>query len=145
MIAKSTEYAIRALVYIQLKNKDGKRPGKEEIAKEIDAPVAFSAKVLQVLTRHRLISSMKGRGGGFFFEEGQSNPTLYRVIELMEGDAFFHKCGFGLKQCSNENPCPLHDQYKAVRESFYQIVTTETIRSLTEKIIQGKAVLNRLI
>lgn len=145
MIAKSTEYAIRALVFIQLKNRDGKRPGKEEIAKEIEAPEAFSAKILQILTRHRLISSMKGRGGGFFFTEGQPSPTLYQIIQLLEGDAFFHKCGFGLKQCNNDNPCPLHEQYKSVREAFYQIVTTENIFSLSEKIVQGKAVLNRLI
>ncbi|MFV0378970.1 MAG: RrF2 family transcriptional regulator [Mangrovibacterium sp.] len=145
MIAKSTEYAIRALVYIQLKNQEGKRPGKEEIAKEIDAPEAFSAKILQTLTRHRLITSMKGRGGGFFFTGEQASPSLFDVIRLLEGDAFFHKCGFGLKQCSDDNPCPLHDRYKSVREAFYQIVQTESILSLSEKVITGKAVLNRML
>lgn len=145
MIAKSTEYAIRALVYIQMKNQEGKRPGKEEIAKEIDAPEAFSAKILQILTRHQLITSAKGRGGGFFFTGDRPSPTLYDVIRLLEGDAFFHKCGFGLKQCHNDNPCPLHDQYKSVREAFFQIVQTESILTLSEKVIAGKAVLSRIV
>jgi len=145
MITKSTEYAIRALVYVHLRNEQEKRPGVEEIAKEIEAPVAFSAKVLHTLTRHELLSSMKGRGGGFFFKKNQKSLMLFDIIRVLEGDAFFHKCGFGLNECDNDNPCPLHDQYKTVRDGFYQIVKTETIQSLSDKIRDGEAVLNRVI
>ena len=144
MLSKSTEYAIRALVFVQLKNWEQKRPGVGEIAKEIEAPEAYTAKILQTLTKNKLMDSMKGRGGGFFFNDNQSNLTLYDVIHVVEGDACFHKCGFGLKQCNNDNPCPLHEQYKIVRDGFFDIVKTETIQSLSEKIKQGEAVLNRL-
>ena len=143
MLAKSTEYAIRALVFVQLRNWEGKRPGVVEIAKEIEAPPAFSAKILQTLTRHRLLDSAKGRGGGFFFNDEQKKLTLYQVIHVMEGDACFHRCGFGLKSCNNDNPCPLHEQYKEVRDKFFDIVQEETIQSLSEKIKKGEAVLNR--
>ncbi|MBP8790720.1 MAG: Rrf2 family transcriptional regulator, partial [Breznakibacter sp.] len=51
MLSKGTEYAIRALVYIQLQNRVDRRHGVEEIGKEIDAPVAYSAKILQTLTK----------------------------------------------------------------------------------------------
>lgn len=145
MLTKSTEYAIRALVYVQLKNWEQKRPGVIEIAKEIEAPEAFSAKILQTLTKHKLLDSMKGRGGGFFFSGNQSDLTLYDIIHVMEGDACFYKCGFGLKDCSDENPCPLHEKYKVIRESFFEIVKTETIQSLSKRILEGNAILNRLI
>jgi Rrf2 family protein len=136
MLTKSTEYAIRALVYVQLQNWLKKRPGVEEIAREIEAPEAFSGKILQTLTKHKLLDSMKGRGGGFFFDENESHLTLYDVI---------HKCGFGLKNCNNENPCPLHDRYIEVRDGFYNIVKSETINSLAKKILEGNAVLNRMV
>lgn len=145
MLTKSTEYAIRALVYVQLQNWLKKRPGVEEIAREIEAPEAFSGKILQTLTKHKLLDSMKGRGGGFFFDENESHLTLYDVIHVMEGDACFHKCGFGLKNCNNENPCPLHDRYIEVRDGFYNIVKSETINSLAKKILEGSAVLNRMV
>ena len=145
MLSKSTEYAIRALVFIQLINWNKRRPGVEEIAREIEAPVAYTAKILQLLTKHRLLDSMKGRGGGFFFSNNQSELTLYKVIHVMEGDACFHKCGFGLKQCNNNNPCPLHEKYKIIRDGFFEIVNTETIRSLSKKIMDGNAVLNRSV
>lgn len=144
MLAKSTEYAIRALVYVQLKNWEQKRPGVVEIAREIEAPSAFSAKILQILTRHKLVDSAKGRGGGFFFNSEQKELTLYRVIHVMEGDACFHRCGFGLKSCNNDNPCPLHKKYKDIRDTFYTIVKEESIQSLADKIVEGKATLNRV-
>lgn len=145
MLTKSTEYAIRAMVYVQLKNWEGKRPGVVEIAREIEAPEAFSAKILQTLTRHQLLDSAKGRGGGFFFNDEQTELSLYKIIHVMEGDGCFHRCGFGLKSCNNENPCPLHEQYKVVRDSFYDIVRKESIQSLSEKIKKGEAVLKRSI
>lgn len=145
MLTKSTEYAIRALVYIQLQNWENKRPGVIEIAREIEAPEAFSAKILQTLTKHKLLDSMKGRGGGFFFPGNASNLTLYDVIHVVEGDGTFHKCGFGLKNCNDENPCPLHDKYVAIRNGFFTIVKTDTIDMLATKIKEGSAVLNSIL
>ena len=144
MLTKSTEYAIRALVFVQLRNWEQKRPGVEEIAKEIEAPLAYTAKILQTLTKNKLLESMKGRGGGFYFNGNHSNLTLHDVIYLVEGDDSFHRCGIGLKQCNNDNPCPLHDRYVVVRDGFFDIAKSESIRSLSEKILQGDAVLKRI-
>ena len=141
MVTRNTEYAFRSLVYIQLKNFEKKRPGVAEIAREIEAPEAYLAKILQTLSRHRIVDSRKGRGGGFFFPEGGGEISLYDVILIMEGDACFTRCAFGFKNCSDANPCPLHDKYVKVRENFLEITKTETIRSVTQKILDGKATL----
>ncbi|MEX0983074.1 MAG: Rrf2 family transcriptional regulator [Bacteroidales bacterium] len=143
MLSKSSEYAIRALVFIQIQNWEKRRPGVIEIAREIEAPAAFSAKILHTLTTHRLLDSMKGRGGGFFFPNGQSDLTLYKVIHIMEGDKLFSSCGIGLKSCSDTKPCPLHEQYTPIRNSLIQLVNSETISSLAQRIRDGKAVLKK--
>ena len=143
MLGKTTEYAIRALVYVYIQNQKGIRPGYKEIAKEIDSPEQFTAKVLQNLARAELVSSMKGRGGGFFFEDSIAPLNLYKVISVIEGEKFFSKCGFGLKLCDCENPCPLHDDYSSVREEFYKLVKSQTIQSLANKINEHKAILTR--
>lgn len=145
MLSKSTEYAIRALVFIRLENWKERRPGVIEIAREIETPPAFTAKILQILTRHRLVQSMKGRGGGFFFSHDREPITLHEVILVMEGDGLFHRCGIGLKNCSNENPCPIHYEYMKVREEMSHIVQNETIYSLASKVASGEAVINRII
>ena len=144
MLGKTTEYAIRSLVYIFIRNQEGKRPGFKEISKKIDSPEQFTAKILQNLARAELISSMKGRGGGFFFDQPATLLTIFEVIRVIEGEKFFFKCGFGLNQCDGENPCPLHDDYLPAREGFFQLVKKETIQSLANKINERKAVLTRL-
>jgi len=143
MLGKTTEYAIRALIYIYIQNRKGKRPGYKEIAEGIDSPEQFTAKVLQNLARAALVSSMKGRGGGFFFEDSLAPLTLYEIISVIEGEEFFSKCGFGLKRCDCENPCPLHDEYSLVVEGFSKLFKSQTIQSLAGKINEHKAVLTR--
>jgi Rrf2 family protein len=143
MLTKSTEYAIRALVYVQLQNWKEMRPGVAEIAREIEAPTAFTAKILHILTSRSILESMKGRGGGFFFTGNHSDVSLYQIIIVMEGDSLFTQCGFGLKNCNDSNPCPLHDRYVALRKELLDMAHSETVHSLAQKISQGHAVLNR--
>lgn len=144
MLSKSTEYAIRALILVQLQNLKGKRPGVAEIAKEIEAPVAYTAKILHILTSRKLLNSMKGRGGGFFFSENQAELTVYEIIIVMEGDDLFTECGMGLSNCSDDNPCPLHDQYGKIRDQLLALAKLKSIHSLALKITSGHAVLNRI-
>lgn len=143
MLGKTAEYAIRALVYVYMQNQAGKRPGFREIAKKINSPPQFTAKILQKLAREELVSSMKGRGGGFFFDQPAIPLTLYEVIRVMEGEIFFSKCGFGLQRCNGENPCPFHDEYSPLREGFFKLVKNVTIQSFAAKIYDNKGVLTR--
>jgi|SRR3989304_5212731 len=144
MFTKPTEYAIRALVYIVLQNMNGKRPGFKEIAKEINSPVQYLAKILQNLTKYELINSIRGRGGGFFFTKPKATLPLYDVIKITEGERFFTRCGFGLPSCDAENPCPLHESYMPMREELFRLVNQESIQSLAEKITKHEAVLSRI-
>ncbi len=134
MFNKETEYALRGLVYIKLQNLKSRRPGTAEVAKEIDAPPFYTAKILQRLVRAGFLRSMKGKGGGFFFEPGKPEIPLKQLIAAIEGDSSFAGCGFGLKHCDTNNPCPLHDKYASVRESINKMVSEETVQGLAEKV-----------
>lgn len=143
MFGKTTEYAIRALVYIYIENKKGRRPGFKEVAKSIDSPEQFTGKVLQNLSRKGFMCSVKGRGGGFFFDLSAPELRLYDVIQSFENPQFFSGCGFGLNECNDANPCPLHTEYAFIRDEVYHLVISQTIQSLAEKVISNQAVLNR--
>jgi Rrf2 family protein len=133
MFNKETQYAIRALVYIQARNNESHRPGIQEIALETDAPQYFIAKILQRLVRQGLLKSAKGRGGGFYFDNEKDDITIKELVSLIEGDRKLNGCGFGLRQCNPENPCPLHKEYSVIRNAINLMVTSETIQSLAIK------------
>lgn len=133
MFNKETEYAIRGLVYIQKQNQHNLRPGIDEIARNIDAPRFFTAKILQRLVKQGFLTSHKGKGGGFQLPNNKSDLSLKDVIVSIEGDKLLTGCGFGLDDCNCESPCPLHENYAGIRSAIDTLVSTETIRSLAEK------------
>ena len=139
MFSKETEYAIRGLVYIKLQNLKNKRPGTEEVSREIEAPQFFTAKILQRLVRNGFLESMKGRGGGFYFDPSKPDLPLIDVISATEGNRSYSGCGFGLKQCDENNPCPLHEKYSSVRDSISRMVSEESVQSLAEKVFNNQA------
>lgn len=140
MFSKETEYALRALVYIQIQNNRERRPGIDEIAEEINAPRFFIAKILQRLVRMGFVISMKGRGGGFFFDPAKPEVTLKALIIATGGGKILTDCGFGFKNCGDANPCPLHENYAPIRQAIDKLASAETIQSLAKK--HGNRLLN---
>lgn len=135
MFNKETEYALRGLVYIQSRNFIDRRPGITEIAKEIGAPHFYTAKILQQMVRLGFVNSLKGKGGGFYFDQAKPELPLKELIFAIEGGKTFSGCGFGLEYCDEHNPCPLHEQYAPIREAISKLVTDETVQSLARKNI----------
>ena len=136
MFNKETEYALRGLVYIKLQNIKEKRPGTAEVAREIEAPHFYTAKILQRLVRAGFLESLKGKGGGFYFDPSKPDLPLSKLISSIEGDSSFSGCGFGFKHCSENNPCPVHEKYAPIREAIKILVSEETIHSLALKVYQ---------
>jgi Rrf2 family protein len=132
MFNKETEYALRGLVYIKMQNMKMKRPGTLEIAREIDAPPFFTAKILQRLVRSGFVKSAKGKGGGFFFDENGPDIPLLKLIASTEGESLISSCVFGLKHCDDNNPCPLHEKYAPIRDSISKMISGESVTSLAQ-------------
>lgn len=130
MFSKETEYALRGMVYIQIQNLKDRRPGVAEIALEIEAPYFYVAKIFQHLAKMGFVRSLKGKGGGFFLDPNKKDLTLKELIIAIEGDELFIGCGFGLKNCDENNPCPLHQHYIIIRDEINKLVAGETIQSL---------------
>ena len=145
MFNKETEYALRGLVYIKLQNLKERRPGTSEVAKEIEAPPFYTAKILQRLVRVGFLESLKGKGGGFFFDTDKPDLQLIKLISATEGDRSYSGCGFGLKHCDSDNPCPLHDKYTSIRESINKLISEETVQSLAEKVYKKEISLKEII
>ena len=96
MISKSCKYAIRAAIFLASKTDDDVKLSAKEVAKEIEAPEAFIGKVLQILRKHRIISSLKGPYGGFYCEEHQLSIPVINIVNAVDGLAVFNECVLGL-------------------------------------------------
>lgn len=145
MFNKETEYALRGLVYVQVQNTKGTKPGIIEIANEIDAPLHYTGKIMQRLVKQGFLLSNKGKGGGFYFDDLQPELPLKKIIQAIEGEKTYGGCGFGLKHCDENNPCPLHGQYAPIRDSINNLISENTVQSLARDYQNGeKTPLTRL-
>lgn len=142
MFSKATEYALRATIYIAQKSTEEKKLGIEEIAKAIDSPQSFTAKILQSLTRNNIVSSVRGPNGGFFISEKAKKLPARSVLQAMGEDDVLEKCVLGLKKCSEVQPCPMHAQYKSIKQQLIKLFVTKTIQQLAADIKDGVVFIN---
>ncbi len=144
MLTKTSEYAIRSLMYIALHAAEDRKVGIKEVAKELDLPMHFIGKILQDLVRKGLIASVKGPNGGFYLSQPASEITIMDVVRVIDGVEGFKRCGLGMKKCSDEHPCPLHDDFKAYRDGLARVFNKRTIHDLVREIEVGHAYLKNL-
>ncbi len=143
MFSKTTEYALRATIYIAQKSTADKKLGIAEIAKAIDSPQSFTAKIIQQLTRgNTLVSSVRGPNGGFFMTEKAKRLPVRVILDLMGEDSKFQTCILGLKQCSEVKPCPMHFEYKPIKDQLISLFADRSIESLAEDINTEQAFIN---
>ena len=138
MFSKACEYGIKASIYIALNSYDGKRVSLKEIAKEINSPEAFTAKILQDLVRNKIINSVKGAYGGFEIEKHDiAAIKLSQIVKAIDGDGIYHGCGLGLDVCDANHPCPVHDQFITIRNELKHMLETTNLEQLALDIKSG--------
>ena len=120
MLSKTCEYGVKATIYIALQSMLGQRTSLKYIAKEIDSPEAFTAKILQKLAKANIITSIKGLNGGFEISaDKMKNIKLAEVVFALDGDDITSRCFLGLPECTQDVQLHWPDYDRRFRESSY--------------------------
>lgn len=144
MFSKACEYGIRASTYIALQSLEGKRVSLKEIAEEIDSPVAFTAKILQQLSRNLIVDSVKGAAGGFEIEKTNIDKIkLSQIVFAIDGNEVYVGCGLGLKKCNANKPCPVHDKFVEIRDDLKDMLESTSLYEMTAGLEVGLTYLKR--
>lgn len=144
MFSKACEYGIRATIYIAMQSLQGTRVNLKDISREIDSPVAFTAKILQQLAKNDIIKSVKGPAGGFQIDKKDiSSIKLMHIVSAIDGDKIFNGCGLGLKECDEDFPCPVHFQFKEIRNNLKKMSSETSLYDLATGLEVGLTFLKR--
>jgi|SRR5690554_988775 len=139
MISKSCKYAFRAAILLASKSEEDIKLSVKEIAEEIEAPQAFTGKVLQILKKHRIINSLKGPYGGFFCEKRHLKLPAIQIVNAVDGLSIFKECILGLHYCSDDHPCPMHSQHIKTRTLLLKSFEETNLRQLAEGLNSGNS------
>jgi len=144
MFSNSCEYGLRAIIFIAQQTTQNHKVSLSTISEEINSPQAFTAKILQKLTRNNIVKSIKGPYGGFEIEKDKLEAiTLRDVVDIFDGETIYTRCGLGLTQCNENSPCPVHHKFVKIREELKNMLENTTLLGLLHDLNSNLLLLKR--
>jgi Rrf2 family protein len=135
MLSNTSKYALRAAIYIAFNAIDGKKIGIKVISEDLNIPSPFLAKILQVLAKHKILSSTKGPNGGFGVGKDPYTVSLYEIVTIIDGDDLFKKCLISMRVCYEDAvQCPMHSKYEKIRSQVIELFKQQSIGKLAKEI-----------
>lgn len=127
---KSSEYAIRCLVYIA--GLEDKMCSVKDLSDALNIPYKFLGRLMARLRDAGLVASIRGKNGGYALNPDWGTIRLERIVDVVEGLEAFDRCLLGFPLCDSENPCPMHDHWQGPRAQVREMMAEVTLEELAK-------------
>ncbi len=131
MLSKKTKYGLKALSYLAKHN--SKEPVLiSEISTAENISQKFLESILLTLKKRGILSSKKGKGGGYYLLKKPEEIKISTIIRVLEGPIamlpcvslnYYERCD----DCVNEELCSLNILMTEVRDSTLKILENKTL------------------
>lgn len=134
MLSKKCQYALHALIYLA-QHHEGPSVTIGEIAIEKKIPKKFLEAILLDLKNAGILSSKKGKSGGYFLLKRPDQISIIDVIRHVDGAVamlpcvslnFYDSCGM----CEDEKTCKINNLFGQVRDATLRILYANTVADL---------------
>ena len=143
-VLQQSDYAIRCLLF--LVEHRGRLATKSEIAKAVDAPDLFVAKILQRLVKANVLVSVRGIHGGFSLAREPSAISLLDVLGASQTSLAFRPCVLNPKACALQETCPSRPVWVRIYENTIKELRQTTFDKLSrDHKVRLKACSRRLL
>ncbi|MBK7406313.1 MAG: Rrf2 family transcriptional regulator [Phycisphaerales bacterium] len=133
MLSRTTEYALRAVIY--LAKAEGDNATSQAIAAATVVPEGYMSKVLNTLARAGIVSSQRGPTGGFALALAPNKLTMLDVVEALEPLPRINSCPLALTEHAG-GLCPLHSVLaELVRDAEQRLGGTTISDLLVDQIV----------
>lgn len=143
MFSKTFGYALRAVTFVAIHGKDGKKISALELSQNLEIPHHFLGKIMQDMVRHGIVDSVKGPNGGFFANNQTAGTPLVDILVITDGSLVFNQCALNIKRCNANSPCPLHHDFAVCRDGMLKVLAVKTVATLAAEVELGTAYLVR--
>lgn len=140
MFSTTCAYGMRAMCRLAALRQEG-YASMHDICDGTDLPSQFIAKILRDLAKADLLTSAKGRGGGFALARDAEQICLYDIVEVIDGVKQYRSCVLGLTLCDDKQPCPQHDDVKPVRQHIIKYLKNTNLDVMSQALIEKEEVI----
>ena len=131
-ISRKIEYGLRAMVCLAAQTPGTLVPFRE-IARRMDVPEDFLAKILKTLVGRGLVTSARGAHGGYRLAKPPKDITFLAVIEAVEGPFVVSLCGsLGEEHgsCRMTSACTMYGVWQRGQERMLEVYRGATLDQL---------------
>jgi len=128
-ISRRIEYGLRAMVCLAAQPEGRVMPFRE-IARRMNVPQDFLAKILKQLVTRSLVASTRGARGGYRLGRPARDISFLEVIEAVEGPVVVNLCQDGHDSCRLSRGCTLYGVWKRGQERMLEVYRTATLDQL---------------
>ena len=136
MITQKMKYALKALiVLVEEREGDGRALTIEEIAKRSGTPKRFLEQILLEIRNAGVLSSIRGRSGGYLLSNDPATVTLSELLRLIDGPMaplpclsrrHYARC----EDCTDEESCRIRRVFAEVFWSYLVLIESLTLADL---------------
>jgi Rrf2 family protein len=87
---------------------------------------------LHRLNEYGFLISVQGKYGGFKFLRNPKDINIYDLVVVFDSDSAFTSCILGLQNCSDDNPCVMHNEWSKIKEQYIELLKQTTLEDLTK-------------
>lgn len=134
MITQKCKYAIKAILHIAKHQNEEKLVFASEIAEQEQIPKKFLETILRDLRNHGIISSRRGKFGGYHLLKKPEEITFTEIIRIVDGPIamlpcvslnYYTKCD----DC-NEEICQIKNVFEKVRNVTLDVLNNSSVSKL---------------
>lgn len=146
MISKRTKYAINALVFLAREYPQNEPIQISRIAESEHIPRKFLEAILLDLKNAGMLSSRKGKAGGYYLHRAPEEISIADVMRLFDGPiallpcvthTYYERC----EECKDEATCGIRSVFLDVRNETVEQLKKAT---LSEIINRNKILKNEI-
>jgi len=128
MLSQTAEYALRAALWLAEHEEGPVRVG--DLAHALRIPQNYLSKTMHQLARAGVLSSVRGKNGGFRLARDPKAIRLAQIVEPFEPLTERRNCILGRAVCSDAAPCQAHDRWKEVSRITAAFFSQTTLADL---------------
>jgi Rrf2 family iron-sulfur cluster assembly transcriptional regulator len=102
-----------------------------DLAERTAVPPSYLSKILLNLKRAGLVEATRGTGGGYRLSKPAEEISLWEIVDPVDNVGRLDECIMGMNECSEQNPCAMHDWWKRVREDYVAMLRQTSLAEVT--------------
>jgi Rrf2 family transcriptional regulator, iron-sulfur cluster assembly transcription factor len=121
-------FAVTAMVDLALRQNRGPVT-LAAISERQHISLSYLEQLFGKLRRAKLVSSVRGPGGGYNLAQGPQAITVADIVTAVDEPLDATQCG-GRENCQDEKRCMTHDLWATLNEKMYDYLSSVTLADL---------------